>query len=419
MIKRTIYPSVVKHLPKKEISLITGPRQSGKTTLMLWLKAELDQRGEPTLFLNFDVEWNRPHLESQAALIRKLELELGKKGGFVFIDEIQRKEDAGLFLKGLYDLKLPYKFIVSGSGSLELKERIHESLVGRKQLFELTTLTFEEFVDFKTEYKYSENLPAFFDIEKERAHHLLLEYLNFGGYPRVVLEEKQDEKIRAIDEIYRSVLERDVAYLLRVEKAEAFSNLIKLLAGQIGNLINYKELSSTLGISFPTLKKYLWYAQKIFLLDLITPYSRNVRKEISLSPVAYFGDLGMRNYPLGIFGSIASPAECGFLFQNLLYLILSASSPMGATRVHFWRTKDKAEVDFIVEKGKTLVPLEAKYRAFEDIEIPRSLLRFCEQYRPAEAYVVNLSLRKKTRVGNTSVLSVPYWDLLYKPLKWT
>ena len=119
MIKRSIYPLLLHHLSKKEISLITGPRQSGKTTLMLWLKADLDQKGEPTLFLNFDVEWDRPHLESQAALIRKLELELGKKGGFVFIDEIQRKEDAGLFLKGLYDLKLPYKFVVSGSGSLE------------------------------------------------------------------------------------------------------------------------------------------------------------------------------------------------------------------------------------------------------------------------------------------------------------
>ena len=145
MIERSIYPHLVDHLAKKEISLITGPRQSGKTTLMLWLKGELDQRGEPTLFLNLDVEWDRPHLESQAALIRKLELELGKKGGFVFVDEIQRKEDAGRFLKGLYDLNLPYKFIVSGSGSLELKERIHESLVGRKRLFELNTLTFEEF----------------------------------------------------------------------------------------------------------------------------------------------------------------------------------------------------------------------------------------------------------------------------------
>lgn len=414
MIKRSIYPHLVDHLAKKEISLITGPRQSGKTTLMLWLKGELDQRGEPTLFLNLDVEWDRPHLESQAALIRKLELELGKKGGFVFVDEIQRKEDAGRFLKGLYDLNLPYKFIVSGSGSLELKEKIHESLVGRKRLFELTTLTFEEFVNYKTASKYHESLAAFFEIETERAHHLLMEYLNFGGYPRVVLEDRQDEKVRVIDDIYRSVLERDVAYLLKVEKTEAFNRLIKVLAGQIGNLINYKELSSTLGTSFQTVKKYLWYAQKIFLLNLVTPYSRNVRKEIAQSPVAYFGDLGLRNYALGIFGTVASPAECGFLFQNLVFLILSSIRHPELTTLHFWRTKDKAEVDFIVEKGEALIPVEVKFKALNDVEMPRSLLSFCERYQPAEAHVVNLALKKTTKVGKTRVHFVPYWELLGK-----
>jgi len=414
MIQRSIYPHLVDHLAKKEISLITGPRQSGKTTLMLWLKGELDQKGEPTLFLNLDVEWDRPHLESQAALIRKLELELGKKGGFVFVDEIQRKEDAGRFLKGLYDLNLPYKFIVSGSGSLELKEKIHESLVGRKRLFELTTLTFEEFFNYKTASRYHENLAAFFEIEKERAHHLLMEYLNFGGYPRVVLEDRQDEKVRVIDDIYRSVLERDVAYLLKVEKTEAFNRLIKVLAGQIGNLINYKELSSTLGTSFQTVKKYLWYAQKIFLLNLVTPYSRNVRKEITQSPVAYFGDLGLRNYALGIFGTVASPAECGFLFQNLVFLILSSIRHPGLTTLHFWRTKDKAEVDFIVETGEALIPVEVKFKALTDVEMPRSLLSFCERYQPAEAHVVNLALKKTTKVGKTRVHFIPYWELLGK-----
>jgi predicted AAA+ superfamily ATPase len=414
MIERSIYPHLVDHLAKKEISLITGPRQSGKTTLMLWLKGELDQRGEPTLFLNLDVEWDRPHLESQAALIRKLELELGKKGGFVFIDEIQRKEDAGRFLKGLCDLNLPYKFIVSGSGSLELKEKIHESLVGRKRLFELTTLTFEEFFNYKTASKYHESLAAFFEIEKERAHHLLMEYLNFGGYPRVVLEDRQDEKARVIDDIYRSVLERDVAYLLKVEKTEAFNRLIKVLAGQIGNLINYKELSSTLGTSFQTVKKYLWYAQKIFLLNLVTPYSRNVRKEIALSPVAYFGDLGLRNFALGIFGTVASPAECGFLFQNLVFLILASIRHPGSTTLHFWRTKDKAEVDFIVEKGEALIPVEVKFKALNDVEMPRSLLSFCERYKPAEAHVVNLALKKTIKLGKTRVHFLPYWELLRK-----
>ena len=125
MISRKLGNELVDHLEKKEISLIVGPRQAGKTTLMLWLQEQLRTKGEQTLFLNLDVEQHKPYFESQQSLISKIKLELGEQNGVVFIDEIQRKENAGLFLKGLYDLRLFYKFIVSGSGSLELKEKIH------------------------------------------------------------------------------------------------------------------------------------------------------------------------------------------------------------------------------------------------------------------------------------------------------
>ena len=87
MIKRKLFKELVNHLPQKEMSLIIGPRQAGKTTLMEMLKARLDKRGERTLVLNLDVEWDRPHFESQAAFLKKIELELGQQQqGYVFID---------------------------------------------------------------------------------------------------------------------------------------------------------------------------------------------------------------------------------------------------------------------------------------------------------------------------------------------
>ena len=141
-IKRTILNDIRQHLDQKEITLIVGPRQAGKTTLMTLLQDELDKSGRKTVFLNLDVETDKQFFTDQTRLAKKLELELGKNGGFVFIDEIQRKENAGLFLKGLYDMNLGYKFIVSGSGSVELKEKIHESLAGRKRIFELATVSF-------------------------------------------------------------------------------------------------------------------------------------------------------------------------------------------------------------------------------------------------------------------------------------
>ena len=415
MIERTLFAELLNHLPKKEISIIAGPRQSGKTTLMDLLRQHLDEKGEKTLYLNLDIEWDRPHCESQMSLIKKIELELGKKRGFVFIDEIQRKENAGLFLKGLYDLKLPYKFIVSGSGSLELKEKIHESLAGRKRLFELTTITFGEFVNHKTEYKYRDNLHLFFEVEKEKGLRLLVEYMNFGGYPLVVMEEQIAEKIKTIDEIYRSVIERDVAYLLKVDKTEAFSSLVKIISSQIGSLVTYSELSSTLGISYQTVKKYLWYCRKIFLLSLVTPYFRNVRKEITKSPVPYFWDMGLRNYCLGVFGQVNNPAEFGFLFENFVFLLLTAQTAFTSTKLNFWRTKDKAEVDFILQRGNKIIPIEVKYKSFSKKEqISRSMRHFIERYEPEEALIVNLDLRKSVKVGKTALSFLPYYDLLFK-----
>jgi predicted AAA+ superfamily ATPase len=233
MIKRNMLAELKGHILKKEISFIVGPRQAGKTTLMLMLKEYLEGKGEKTLFLNLDIESDKEYFVSQAKLLKKIEIELGKKHGFVFIDEIQRKADAGVFLKGIYDMGTPYKFIVSGSGSVELKEKIHESLVGRKRLFELSTISFEEFVNFETRYKYEDKLPDFFEVETEKTGILLEEYLNFGGYPRVVLEDELSEKIKIINEIYRSYIERDISYLLRVKKTEAFSDLIKVISSQL------------------------------------------------------------------------------------------------------------------------------------------------------------------------------------------
>ena len=412
MIKRKLFPELVDHLTHKEMSLIIGPRQAGKTTLMEMLKEHLDTSGERTLFLNIDIEWDRPHFESQAALLKKIELELGRQQGYVFIDEIQRKDDAGLFLKGLFDLKLPYKFILSGSGSLELKQKIHESLVGRKRLFELSTITFEEFINHRTDYRYEENLADFLAIEKDRAQHFLTEYMTFGGYPRVVMAAEQGEKLRLIDEIYRSILEKDIAYLLKLDKPDVFSALIKVLAGQVGQLMNYSELASTLNVSFATVKKYLWYAQKIFIVELMAPYARNVRKEISKSPVPYFWDLGFRNYSLGLFGRLESPIEGGFVFENFVFLLLRQKLRLKAAKLNFWRTKDKAEVDFVIEAGQHLIPVEVKYKRLRQDKVPASLRRFIDRYKPERAYVINLSFSKTLNISGTTLSFLPVHELL-------
>ncbi|MEO0129809.1 MAG: ATP-binding protein [candidate division WOR-3 bacterium] len=410
MIERGLLNEIRRHLRSKEITFIIGPRQAGKTTLMMQLQDELNKKGERTLFFNLDIENDKIFFTSQSKLLRKIELEMGKNKGVVFIDEIQRKEDAGLFLKGIYDMNTPYKFIVSGSGSVELKEKIHESLAGRKRIFELSTLSFEEFVDYKTDYKYSKNLPSFYSVEFERLSEMLEEYLNFGGYPRVVLETELKEKRNIIGEIFQSYIERDITYLLKVHKPEAFSNLVRVLAGQIGRIVNYTELSSTLGLAVNTLKEYLWYLEKTFIIRKVPPFFRNIRKEITKSPVYYFNDLGMRNYAIGSFGSVN---DTGFLFQNFVYNLLYEQLKSSSAKICFWRTKDKAEVDFVIDSGRDVYPIEVKYKRMSETEITRALRSFIEKYRPAKAFIVNLSLKKSIKLNKTMVYIIPFYEIIF------
>ena len=130
-IQRDILPELRRHLEQKEISLVIGPRQAGKTTILRTLLKQLQEEGHICLYFNLDIDTDAQYFTSQHRFLERVDVQAGRKRAFVFIDEVQRIENAGLFLKGLYDRELPYKFIATGSGSLELKEKIAESLVGR------------------------------------------------------------------------------------------------------------------------------------------------------------------------------------------------------------------------------------------------------------------------------------------------
>lgn len=409
-IKRAIFDEIQAHLSEKEITMIVGARQVGKTTVMEELFSGIVRDGKKAILFNLDVETDATFFSSQEKLLARVRLEFGNAPGYVFIDEIQRKTDAGIFLKGLYDLKTPYKLIVSGSGSLELKEKIHESLAGRKRMFEMRPVTFAEFVHFKTDDRYADRLHEYCSLHPEHAKQFLDEYLQFGGYPRVVSAPEQTEKEKRMQEIFRSYVEKDIAYFLKVERVEAFELLLKLLAANVGRILSYAQLSAEAHLSFPTLKKYLWYAEKTFAIHFATPYFNNRHKELVKSPVAYFSDLGLRNFTLGFFGHLPAQ-EFGFAFQNFVMNILRERNQWNNSRVKFWRTSDGKEVDFVVDAGATVLPVEVKYSALQSPEIETSLRIFLERYAPAEAMVVNLSLDEERTVGKTRVRFIPFWKL--------
>lgn len=412
LIKRTIFPALLNHLDRKEMTVLIGPRQVGKTYLMQSLQKHLQAEDKQTVFLNLDVENDANFFQSQQILIDYLKLQLGKAKAFVFIDEIQRKENAGLFLKGIYDMNLPYKFIVSGSGSLDIKAKVKESMAGRKQLFSINPIDFEEFVNFKTGYRYEKKLQDFFSIEKIKIQSLLEEYMLFGGYPRVVLAETVNRKTSEIDEIFHSFIDRDIGDLLNIDKPEALIELLKITASQIGSLVNFTELSNTIGISSKTTHLYLWYLEQTFIIKRLTPFHRNIRSEITKAPIFYFYDTGLRNYLLGLFGLPVIPASLsGHLFENLIFNTLRQHPGVSPSSLHFWRTRDNAEVDFVINKGLDTLPLEVKFSSLKKYSIPRSFKSFLNRYKPAKGLVVHLGEQYQTEYQGTKINFLPFTQL--------
>ena len=410
-IKRDIQKEIEEHLKYPEITLILGPRQAGKTYIMRQVEDKLKKAGKKTLFLNLDTETDKKYFDSQLSLISKIKTELGEMGT-VFLDEIQRKENAGVFLKGIYDQNLPYKFIVSGSGSLELKENIIESLMGRKRVFSVLPLSFKEFINYKTDYKFAGRLENYFQTDQEKSLELFKEYLTFGGYPRVVLANIVGEKIREMDEIYQSIIDRDIRGLLDISKSEAVNNLLKALAAQIGGTVNYTELSSITGIAHQTVLKYLYYLEKIFVLKKISPYFGNVRKEFSRQPKYYFYDLGLRNNILKLMSDTVIDVSGGQIFENFVAGELQSNINYNPVDLHYWRTHEGAEVDFLLEKGLELIPYEAKFIKMQKPEITKSFASFIDKYHPKIGYFIHTGEQMEKLFGKTKVVFLPYWSNL-------
>lgn len=406
IIKRHILEELRQHLDAQEISLLLGPRQAGKTTLMQMLEKELS----PTVFLNLDIEKDEQILSSQAGFVKYLQLELGPKGGYVFIDEIQRKTDAGRFLKGLYDQALPYKFIVSGSGSLELKEKVVESLAGRKRIFEIFPINFFEFLDFKTAYKYEGRLSEWLDLRQEEGQLLLQEYLTFGGYPDVVRADTSEEKILRLDEIYRSYIDRDINSIINIDKPREFGLLFQYLAGVAGYPLNYSSLGKKTTLSSPTVKQYIWYLEKIFMLRMVRPFFQNPQKELVRAPTPYFTDLGIRCLLLHIW------EEDSMSFQHLVAQELFRLLPPGA-KLRSWRTKAGAEVDFVIGPPTRPIPVEVKFGARNVQKIPTGLKSFIRKYEPEKGWIVHTGGEAETEYQSCKVQLIPFWkvDQIFTP----
>ena len=345
---RDLTLKIKKYLKKDEILLIIGARQVGKTTLLHQVEEILNKENEIVYFLDLeDPDYLTLLNKSPKNLFKIFPFDLKRKS-FLLIDEIQYLDNPSNFLKYFYDqYKEKIKLIASGSSAFYLDKKFKDSLVGRKRIFYLFTLSFREFLRFKNEEELSKKDFSNLTLsEKEKIEFYYQEYLTFGGYPRVVLSPFE-EKEEVLKDIVYSYIKKDI-YEANIRSDEIFYKLFKILASQIGNLVNSSELATTLGISKTAVDNYLYVMQKSFLIRLISPFYKNLRKELTKMPKVYFLDLGLRNFLVKNFKSFSEREDKGQLLENALFRQLIEKYDF--EEIKFWRTINKQEIDFVIDE---------------------------------------------------------------------
>jgi len=344
MYKRLIEDKIKKDFFGGRVIVVVGARRVGKTTLMKILLQT--SAVETILSLNADNPADRSLLEG-ADLVKLREVVGGRK--ILFIDEAQKIDKVGDVLKLLVDdFGKEKQIVVTGSSSINLLDMTSEPLTGRKYVYFLFPLSFEELYNGD-------------GLELERG---LDQRMIYGSYPEVVNVIGSHNKERVLRELASSYLYKDILEFQEVKSSSLIYSLLKALALQIGSEVSYSELANLLGIDKKTVIRYIDLLEKSFVIFRMGGYSGNKRREISKNKKVYFCDNGIRNAVLENFNELDSRDDLGALWENLLI-----SERQKYTNYHdifgrsyFWRTYDGSEVDLVEERGGKLFGFEIKYK---------------------------------------------------------
>jgi predicted AAA+ superfamily ATPase len=367
-IKRFLLQQVQNSLQTGKVTVLYGPRQVGKTTLVKDLIEVLPLRSK---FINADELVYREVLASQSS--QRLGELLGDTELLV-IDEAQRVPEIGLNLKILVDTFPHAKIIATGSASFELASKISEPLTGRKLTFNLNPVS------------YGEIQSAFGKIESRSE---LERWLVWGGYPAIVATNDPIPRERLLGELVGSYLYRDILEIEGLRRADKIVDLLRLLAFQIGQEVSTTELATSLGLNRSTIERYLDLLEKVFVIFKINGFSRNLRKEVTKNSRIYFYDNGVRNSLIQNFNLLALRNDVGQLWENFLVMERRKANQFAERNVnsYFWRTYDQKEIDCIEEHGGRLYGYEFKWQAGEIRRAVRS--EFLENYPDSELMAVN------------------------------
>lgn len=374
------------------IVVLIGARQVGKTSIM---KAYPTADFQNVLFLNGQDVEVAARFEQFTTIEQYLKIYLNAElDGLLLIDEFQFIQGISTMLKLLTDKYDKLHILCSGSSSLDILQNIEESLAGRVRVIEVLSLSFSEYLLFKDEklWRLQQELQGG-DNEVLTAplQRVLEEYLVFGGLPRTALTDNPQEKVELLNDIYQTYLLNDVRHYIANEHFVSFNRLLRLLAVQIGNLVNVNDLSRESGLPYARCEEYLYLLQKMYIIKLVEPYFTNKRKVIGKMNKMYFCDLGLRNIIYNSFNEITFRTDNGALFENYILLELWRNR-LASDTIYFYRTQSGTEVDFVWDGPLKKLAVECKFKRLQKpVSIP-SLTNLAEEEGMALRYIANINL---------------------------
>lgn len=373
------------------IVVLIGARQVGKTSIMNMYPKDAYRN---ILLLNGQNAETASLFNQLSTIEEYLRVYLNSDfDGLLMIDEFQYIDGVFVILKLLTDRHDKLKILCTGSSSLDILQHVEESMAGRVRIIEVLSLSFAEYLTFKNGklYDLQQSLNDMGNPSlTEPLQQVYQEYLIYGGLPRAALTDNQREKAEVLNDIYQTYLMNDVRHYISNAHFVGFNRLLRLLAAQIGNLVNINELSRESGLSYTDCEKYLHLLQHMYIIKLVEPFFTNKRKVIGKMKKVYFCDLGLRNIIYSSFNDMAFRTDNGAIFENEVFLELWRSRQASET-IQFYRTQNGTEVDFVIDGPFSRKAVECKYKRFNKLTSIASLNSFCNDEGINHRYVANIN----------------------------
>ncbi len=399
---RPTYKSLINSVEIKEITIITGVRRSGKSTLMYQMISNLLRKGigsKQILFVNLEDKKLINDSLDEIYTCYKENINPDKKS-YIFLDEIHRKEGWESWIRKKYDLKSEEKFVISGSCSYLLKKEYSTLLTGRNLTFEVFPLSFEEFLLFNNIIINKNNLKKGILLEKTRFIILkyFQEYLNLGGFPEVVFK-KEEYKIKLLEQYFDDIVYKDIVdrYNLNSQKTR---DIALFFMTNITGFISLRNIRNSLKISYDTIKDYLSHFKDAFLFFTLDHFSYSFKEQKTRASKIYCIDNGLRNAV-----SFKFSKDEGKLVENIVFIELKRRN----NGIYYW--KNIGEVDFIIKnKDNSLTAINVSYTdEIKEREI-KGLLEFQNAFKSKVKELIILT--KNVGKNKNGINFIPLWKWL-------